>query len=184
MNTILQSDLFRYDQLRGISGLRKAMKYPGFRFTYFFRKASTTSKFTPAGILYRILLNKYKYKYGFQIPAGTKIGKGLFIGHFGTIVVNSKAVIGEHCNLSHGITIGQANRGKLMGVPVIGDYVWIGTGAVIVGKITIGSNVLIAPNAYVNFDVPDNAIVIGNPAKIIEKENPTEGYINNILMRN
>ena len=53
-----------------------------------------------------------------------------------------------------------------------------GANAVIVGKINIGNNVLIAPNSYVNFDVPDNSIVIGNPGKIIHKDNATEGYIN------
>lgn len=60
----------------------------------------------------------------------------------------------------------------------IGNRVWIGTNAVIVGKITVGSNVLIAPNSYVNFDVPDNPIVIGNPAKIIYRKDVIEGYIN------
>lgn len=47
----------------------------------------------------------------------------------------------------------------------------------IVGKITIGSNTLIAPNSYVNFDVPDNSIVLGNPAKIINNDNATKDYI-------
>jgi serine O-acetyltransferase len=56
--------------------------------------------------------------------------------------------------------------------------VWIGPNAVIVGKIKIGNNVLIAPNAYVNFDVPDNSIVIGNPATFSENKNATMGYIN------
>ena len=54
----------------------------------------------------------------------------------------------------------------------------MGTNSVIVGRITIGNNVLIAPNTFVNFDVPNNSIVIGNPAKIISKEKATEGYIN------
>ncbi|MGQ7199562.1 hypothetical protein ACUOA9_41025, partial [Escherichia sp. HC-TM1] len=59
------------------------------------------------------------------------------------------------------------------------DKVWIGPSAIIVGKIKIGSNVLIAPGAYVNFDVPNNSIVVGNPGKIIYSENATEGYIQN-----
>ena len=73
-------------------------------------------------------------------------------------------------------------RGKNRGTPVIGDNVWIGTGSVIVGKIIIGSNVLIAPNAFVNMDVPSNSLVIGNPARIIPKDNPCESYIQNILI--
>ena len=118
---------------------------------------------------------------GISIPYSCSIGHSFYIGHFGTIVINENVVIGKHCNIAHSTTIGQASRGKLKGTPTIGNRVWIGTGVVIVGKVNIGSNVLIAPNSFVNFDVPDNSIVIGNPGKIIEKENPTKGYINNIL---
>jgi serine O-acetyltransferase len=57
--------------------------------------------------------------------------------------------------------------------------VWIGANAVIVGGITIGSNVLIAPNSYVNFDVPANSVVVGNPGAIYATERATEAYINN-----
>ena len=64
---------------------------------------------------------------------------------------------------------------------VIEDDVWIGANAVIVGKINIGSNVLIAPLSYVNIDIPSNSIVMGNPAKIIPRENATEGYIENAI---
>lgn len=60
----------------------------------------------------------------------------------------------------------------------IGNNVFIGINAVIVGNIHIGSDVLIAPNSYVNIDVPDHSIVIGNPAAIHANENATEGYIN------
>ena len=56
---------------------------------------------------------------------------------------------------------------------------WIGTNAVIVGKITIGDDVMIAPNAFVNFDVPSHSIVVGNPGKVSHKDNATEFYINN-----
>jgi serine O-acetyltransferase len=96
------------------------------------------------------------------------------------VVINELATIGNFCNINHNITIGRQNRGDKKGAPSIGNKVWIGTGSVIVGKITIGDDVLIAPNAYVNFDVPPNSIVIGNPARIIEKNNPTQDYINNV----
>ncbi len=74
-----------------------------------------------------------------------------------------------------------ANRGRLKGFPTIGNNVWMGAGSVIVGNITIGDNVLIAPNSFVNVDVPPFSIVLGNPCKIVPKENPTEGYIQYIL---
>ena len=88
----------------------------------------------------------------------------------------------EKCQYRHRrVTIGQESRGKRKGSPKIGDNVWIGTNAVIVGNITIGNDVLIAPLAHVNFDVPDHSIVIGNPAKIIRRENATAGYINHTV---
>lgn len=64
------------------------------------------------------------------------------------------------------------------GTPVIGNEVWIGINATIVGKINIRDDVLIAPNRYVNCDVPSHSIVFGNPCIIKHRENATEGYIN------
>lgn len=130
------------------------------------------------GILARLFLRHYTYKFGFQI--GGKIGSGFYIGHFGTVIVSVSSVIGKNCNIAPGVTIGASRRGEKKGAPHLGDYVWIGTNAVIVGGINIGSDVLIAPGAYVNFDVPDHSIVLGNPGKIIPREKATEGYINNI----
>ena len=112
-----------------------------------------------------------------QIPAGTRIGRGLRIAHFGHIVVNPGAVIGDNFNISQGCLVGNA-QGKRMGVPTIGNNVCMNANAVIIGNAHIGDNVLIAPGAFVNFDVPDNSIVIGNPGQIITKEtSPTEKYI-------
>lgn len=87
--------------------------------------------------------------------------------------------MGKNVNITSGVVIGQTNRGKKQGIPTIGDEVWIGVNSVIVGDITIGKNVLIAPNSYINFDVPDNSVVIGNPAKIIYNLKATEGYVHN-----
>lgn len=67
--------------------------------------------------------------------------------------------------------------GRKQGAPVIGNEVWIGINAAIVGKVTIGDDVLIAPNSYVNCDVPSHSIVFGNPCIIKHRENATEGYI-------
>ncbi|MBQ6708020.1 MAG: serine acetyltransferase, partial [Clostridia bacterium] len=114
-----------------------------------------------------------------QIPVTAKIGEGFYIGHLGRIIVNPDAVIGRNVNIATGVTIGRENRGKRKGSPVIGDNCWIGTNSVIVGNVKIGNDVLIAPLTFVNFDVPDHSLVVGNPAKIISKENATEGYINN-----
>jgi serine O-acetyltransferase len=181
MNRVIKADLYRYGGLSGTKGFLKGLRMPGFRFTYLLRKASKCKKYSFMGLFFHFLISRYSYKYGFQIPSDTEIGEGFYIGHFGTVVINGKARIGRNCTIMHGITIGQANRGKLKGYPTIGDNVWIGTGSVIVGNINIGSNVLIAPNSYVNIDVPDNSLVMGNPCKIVNKENPCDGYINYII---
>lgn len=175
--SFIKADLCRYHDENTSDNIFKAFLIPGFRYTYFLRKSASYRKMSIAGIYFRFMLLIHSYIYGYQINPSTTIGKGLYIGHRGTIIVNSKTIIGECCNLSPGVTIGQTNRGSKKGTPVIGNKVWIGTNAVLVGNITIGDNVLIAPNAYVNIDVPGNSIVIGNPAKIISKEDPTVDYI-------
>ena len=76
--------------------------------------------------------------------------------------------MGKYCNVSQQVSIGHGGRGTdRYGVPKIGDYVWIGPGAKIFGKIKIGNNVSIGANAVVSKDIPDNAIVIGNPGRIV-----------------
>lgn len=82
--------------------------------------------------------------------------------------------------MQQGVTIGAEFRGKRCGAPVIGNNVYIGANSVIVGKIVIGNNVLIAPNSFVNFNVENDSIVFGNPAKVISnRANATKGYIFN-----
>lgn len=102
-----------------------------------------------------------------EISFGASIGKGLCLPHPYTITVNSNAVLGENVTLGKNVTIGKQNRGEREGTPVIGNRVVIGDNAVIVGKITIGDDVWIAPNAYVNRDIPAGAAVEGNPCKVI-----------------
>ena len=114
-----------------------------------------------------------------QIPARTEIGEGFYIGHSGRVIINPDAKLGKNINISTGVVIGRENRGKREGSPTFDGNCWIGANAVIVGNVHIGEDVLIAPLTFVNFDVPSHSIVVGNPAKIISKENATEGYICN-----
>jgi serine O-acetyltransferase len=178
MQEIIKADLYRvvpkpYSFLNLLRGFRSH----GFRYLFFYRKMHLCKRKGILWLMYKLMLRHYMFKYGFQIAG--KIGKGFFIGHFGTIVTNKETLIGENCNIAHNVTIGVSRRGSKTGVPAIGNEVWIGTGAILVGKITIGNNVLIAPGAYVNFDVPDNSIVIGNPGTIKASPDATLGYINN-----
>lgn len=175
----MKLDLFRYYGNQSISFIEKARLY-GFEYMKVWRRTNYyLKKNRLLYLLWGLCLYRKSLKFGFQISPQAKIGHGLYIGHFGTIVVGNEVVIGDNCNLSPNVIIGRTNRGKKEGSPHIGNQVWIGSGAIIVGDITIGDNVLIAPNAYVNIDIPSNSIVYGNPAQIKFNPKATVGYINN-----
>lgn len=157
----------------------RLLKDPCFRFLFFFRKVQQTSKRSPLGFIYHQLFRRYTIKYGIQIPKPVKIGKGFLLLHQGGIVINAQSVIGDNVTILHNVTLGNTKRGKFIGAPKLGNSIYVGPGAVLVGGITIGDNVLIAPNSYVNCDVPANSIALGNPCKIIPSETATVGYINN-----
>lgn len=122
---------------------------------------------------------RYKRINFIELDENTQIGEGLYVGHPFMITINPKTIIGKNCNIHKGVTIGQENRGSRQGTPTIGNDVWIGINASIVGNINIGDNVLIAPNTYVNKDIPSNSIVFGNPCQIKFRANATENYIIN-----
>ena len=179
MMSIIDQDLFRYEGERSKSFLVK-LRYilftPSFTFIFFFRK-SQTCKFPPFKIFWKIMHRLVMWHTGIQIPIETSIDPGFRIVHFGTIVVNPNAKIGRNFNLSQGTLIGNS-QGMHAGSPTIGNNVCMQANSIVVGGVTIGNDVLIAPGAFVNFDVPDNSIVIGNPGRIIPRESsPTEKYI-------
>lgn len=181
LKKIIQSDTFRH-----YGGGKKQLLWKkrniALLYTITYRKAhfySNARGFISKllGLFWRYRLNRLMRKYLIQIPFNAEIGYGFNIVHFGRIIIAPHVKIGNNCNCFTGVTIGSTVRGERKGIPTINNNVWIGPNAVIVGKVNIGNNVLIAGNSYVNFDVPDNSIVIGNPGKIISKENATDGYI-------
>lgn len=128
----------------------------------------------------RIRLEYLMNKSQISIPVQTSVGPGFFIGHLGRVIINGNSVIGCNVNVSTGVTIGQINSGPKKGCPTIGNNVWIGSNAVIVGKVYIGDDVLIAPNSFVNFNVPPHSIVIGSPGVIHKKEGGVcDDYVTN-----
>ena len=84
-------------------------------------------------------------------------------------------------NVHKGCTIGQENRGKRKGVPTLGDQVYLGINSTVAGNVAVGNDVFIAANTFVNQDIPDHSIVIGNPCKVVQKQGATEGYIINLV---
>ena len=142
------------------------------RYMYWWRKANRKYN-----IFYKLILYRYSRKYGLEISTAAHIGEGLYLGHPYNITVGGDVTLGKNVNLHKGCTIGRENRGKRVGVPTIGNNVYVGINAVIVGNIVIGDDVMIAPNTFINFDVPSNSVVIGNPGVIHEKIDATNSYV-------
>jgi Serine acetyltransferase len=162
------SDAYRH---RGVSTARSAIELfrtdPAFRFLAFFRALQNFRDVPPLRVVLGFFYRHYKHKFGIQIPPGTQIGCGIFMPHFGGIVINSRAIIGSNCTIMHGVTIGSVLSGPRAGTPVLESNVYVGPNAVIVGGVTIGANAIIAPSAFVNINVPPNSLAIGNPARIV-----------------
>lgn len=146
------------------------------KFQKYMRKICDT-KSSLLRLVYRYLFSVEKKKHNISMTYTTQIGGGLFMSHPVNIIINHKAVIGENVNINNGVTIGQENRGKREGVPRIGNKVWIGANAVVVGNITIGDDVLIAPNTFVNFDVPPHSVVVNGSSVIKHVDDATYKYV-------
>lgn len=172
INDYIKSDLMRYYGKYDLTTLIKALKSRTIRFQLIFRICHM------GGILGLIGKCLWKFnvsrKFYFQIPLSTKIGYGLYIGHNGPVIINGTAEIGNNCNISQFTTIG-ANEGK---AAIIGDNVYIGPNVCIVENVTIGDNVTIGAGSVVTKNIPDNATVAGNYAKVLNYNNPGR-YIRN-----
>jgi serine O-acetyltransferase len=111
---------------------------------------------------------------GICIPARAEIGEGLYIGHYGAIILPRHGCIGHNCSFAQNSTIGVAGTGENRGAPVIGNRVFIGAHSVVVGKITIGEDAMICAGSIVTRSVPSRAVVMGNPARVVSYEGSFE----------
>ena len=122
---------------------------------------------------YRFMYHALSVKLGFSIPHNI-FGPGLAIVHYGTIVISPKCKIGKNCRIHAGVNIGAYGGEE---AAAIGDNVYIGPGAKIIGSVKIGNNSVIGANAVVTKDVPDGVTVGGVPAKIISTNNSSKHLI-------
>jgi putative colanic acid biosynthesis acetyltransferase WcaB len=144
---------------------------------FMFRLAQLANRNYALAVLMCLYLGFYhvfvEWFLGIELPRKTTIGKGLIIYHGQALVVNQGVKIGENCTLRNSTTIGHKilKDQTLSACPIIGDYVDIGANVCIIGPITIGNNVKIGAGCVVVKSIPDNCVVVGNPARIISNDN-------------
>lgn len=180
---LIFSDLFRITRNNKSSTLIYNILFnPEYKYIFWMR----TNKYTKLNLLLkyiaypvtRLILRHLRFKYSISISPNTNIGCGFNINHFGNIVINPKSIIGKNCTISQGVTLGQKNRGKYKGYPILGDNIYIGPGVKIIGSVKIDNNVAIGANSVVTKNIPANSVVIGIPGKVISQNGSLE-YVNN-----
>lgn len=181
LTRLLTADLYRYTGRSSRAALlRELVLGDTFKYVFWFRvcrnlRGRGAYRFTLYPLA-RWFWRRYTYRFGIDIPLMTDIGPGLYLPHFGGIVINHDCRLGSNCTLSHGVTIGKTNRGERAGCPAVGDNVFIGPGAVIIGAIRVGNDVAIGANSVVTRDVPDSAVVAGAPARVLSLSG-SAGYV-------
>ena len=153
------------------------LTYPGVKAVFFHQ---ISNFFYKAGfdLVARIISQTVRFFTGIEIHPGGKIGKNLFIDHGMGVVIGETSEIGNNVTIYHAVTLGGSSpsidserQRHEKRHPIIGNDVVIGSGAQIIGPIKVGNNSRIAANAVVVKDVPDNATMVGIPAKAVKLEN-------------
>ena len=119
----------------------------------------------PLSLVYKFMKIAVQITTGIDLPCEASVGRRLRIEHFGGIVVSGDAVIGDDVVIRNGVTIGLKRTGE-RGAPRIGDRVDIGSGARILGAVSVGEGAVVGANAVVLCDVPAGALAVGVPARI------------------
>ena len=181
--SVVGADLHRYGYGVSIrSFVKRYFLAPGFKYSFWMRLANHLRQksliWRPGYYLCRAILHRCSVRYGISIPYNTRIGPGLYIGHYGGIVVNDSVVIGEDCNINHEVTIGVKYGGRNPGVPAIGDRVYLGPGCKVIGGICLGNDVAVGANSVVVESVPDSGVAAGVPAKVISLKGSSDYVVN------
>jgi serine O-acetyltransferase len=175
MNDYLESIKKRDPAAKSILSI--ILTYPGVKAVFFHQ---ISNFFYKAGfdLIARIISQTIRFFTGIEIHPGAKIGKNLFIDHGMGVVIGETSEIGDNVTIYHNVTLGgsspsidserQRNEKRH---PTIGNDVVIGSGAQIIGPIKVGNNARVAANAVVVKDVPENATMVGIPARAVKLEN-------------
>ena len=175
MNEFLESIKKRDPAAKSLIGI--ILTYPGVK-AVFFHKISHFFHLAGFELIGRIISQTTRFFTGVEIHPGAKIGKNLFIDHGMGVVIGETSEIGNNVTIYHAVTLGGSSpsidserQRHEKRHPTIGNDVVIGSGAQIIGPIKVGDNSRIAANAVVVRDVPENATMVGIPAKAVKLEN-------------
>ena len=153
------------------------LTYPGVKAVFFHQ---ISNFFYKAGfdLIARIISQTVRFFTGIEIHPGAKLGKNLFIDHGMGVVIGETSEVGDNVTIYHAVTLGGSspsidseNQRHEKRHPTIGHDVVIGSGAQIIGPVKVGNNSRIAANAVVVKDVPENATMVGIPAKAVKLDN-------------
>ena len=161
------------------STLEILLLYPGLRATQSHRRAHWCYEHK-LYFLARLISQASRRRTGIEIHPGATIGKRLVIDHGMGIVIGETAEIGDDCLFYHGVTLGGTGKDVGKRHPTIGNRVLIGTGAKVLGPITIGDGSRVAANAVVLKDIPENSTAVGSPARVVRVDGKRVNYVSEV----
>lgn len=162
----IKSDLYRKCGNTTIKDFLKCfLREKSFPFIFWYRVARNTRNIPMLGLICKLVYRRYKKVYVCDLDHRTEIGLGFSMHHvFGT-AIDVRSKIGSNVTILHNVTIGNID-GKS---PIIGNRVYIGPGACIIGGITVGDGSIIGANSVVTTDVPPNSVVVCNKPRMLVK---------------
>jgi len=169
-----RADIARYGPRGRFSKLRLLLMTQGLWACACYRAGRHLNDHRPPPVIRQVVMALYHVWWkgvevttGISISPDCRIGPGLYIGHFGQIILHSDVVMGENCNISQGVTLGLARRDGQWGVPTVGDRVYIAPGAKVIGPIHLADGTVVGANSVLTRSTEENQIVAGVPAKVI-----------------
>ena len=161
------------------SAMEILLLYPGVKAVRSHRKAHWCYQHN-LKFLARWISQASRHRTGIEIHPGATIGKRLVIDHGMGIVIGETAEIGDDCLIYHGVTLGGTGKDIGKRHPTIGNKVLIGTGAKVLGPITIGDGSRVAANAVVLKDIPENSTAVGSPARVVRVDGKWVNYVSEV----